>query len=251
VALAAMLAVMYAPMAMVFAYSFNASRFGSVWGGFSLRPYARLFESDNAFLWEALKVSLIVGTLVSTVSLTFGTLAALGLQRWRRPRMLAEGLIAMPLVVPDIMLGISLAVFFNAAGAELGLPTVILGQSAFGLSYAFVVVSAAVKDLDPNIHAAALDCGATRWRAFWLVTVPLLAPSLVIAWLFVFSLSFDDYLITVFTKGTGNDTLPIKIYSQMRRGVRPETNALFAVLFVATTAVIVAATWLRRRTARG
>jgi ABC-type spermidine/putrescine transport system permease subunit II len=246
--LVAVLAVMYAPVVMVFAYSFNESRLGSVWTSFSVQSYRALFQKRD--LWDALKTSLLVGTAVSTLSLVFGTLAALGLQDWRRrPRLMAEGLIAMPLVVPDIILGISLAVFFYSIGVKLSLTTVILAQAAFGLSYAFVVVSAAVKDLDPNIHAAALDCGATRWRAFWLVTVPLLAPSLLVAWLFVFSLSFDDFLITFFTKGTGNDTLPIKIYAQMRFGVRPETNALFVVLFVATSAVIAAA-WLRRRTSR-
>ena len=112
--------------------------------------------------------------------------------------------------------------------------TVVLAHTAFGISYAFVVLSAAVEDLDENLQAAALDSGATPWQAFRLVTVPILAPSLAVAWLLVFALSFDDFLITFFTKGPGRDTLPIKIYAQMRFGVRPDTNALFVVLFLAT-----------------
>ena len=105
---------------------------------------------------------------------------------------------------------------------------------SFGVSYAFIVISAAVADLDENLYAAALDCGATPRRAFTSVTLPILWPSLVVAWLLVFALSFDDFLITFFTKGTGSDTLPIKIYSRMRFGVRPDTNALFVVLFLVT-----------------
>jgi len=159
-------------------------------------------------------------------------------------------LIAMPLVVPDIIMAVSLAIFFYSVHVTKGMTTVILAQVAFGLSYAFVVIAAAVKDLDRNIHAAALDCGATRWKAFWMVTAPLLAPSLLVAWMLVFSLSFDDFLITFFTKGLGKDTLPIYIYGQMRFGVRPESNALFVVLFAATAIVMLIASWLRRRVAR-
>ena len=141
---------------------------------------------------------------------------------------------ALPLVTPDVIIALSLAMFFNALRIEQGWTTVVLAHGVFAISYAFVVMSGAVGDLDDTLYAAALDCGATPWQAYWRVIVPILAPSLVVAWLFVFALSFDDFLITFLTKGPGADTLPIKIYAQMRFGIKPETNALFVVLFLVT-----------------
>ena len=244
--LAFVLAAMYAPVAMIFVYSFNESRIGSVWTGFSTRWYGELLRRGE--LWACLKTSLLVGLLASTISLVLGTLAALGLRRWReRTRRLAGGILALPLVVPDMIMAVSLAVFFHAIGARLGLVTVVLSHVAFGISYAYVVMSAAVGDLDENLQAAALDCGATPWQAFCRVTAPILAPSLVAAWLLVFALSFDDFLITFFTKGPGTDTLPIKIYSRMRFGVRPDTNALFVLLFLFTLAGVAVASFVTRR----
>ncbi len=247
--LAASLVAMYAPVVMLFVYSFNKSRIGSVWTGFSTDAYVGVFDLPD--LWAALRMSLIVATTASTASVALGVLAALGLKQWsRRTRRVAEGLLALPLVVPDIIMAVSLALFFHAFVSRQGMATVMAAHVAFGVSYAFVVLTAAVGDLDENLHAAALDCGATPWRAFWMVTLPLLAPSIMVAWLLVFSLSFDDFLITFFTTGPGNDTLPIKIYSQMRFGVRPETNALFVLLFLATSLGLVFAGWfasLRKR----
>jgi ABC-type spermidine/putrescine transport system permease subunit II len=240
------LIAMYAPVAMVFIYSFNESRIGSVWTGFSSRWYGELLRRDD--LWEALQVSLVVGFSASTLSVALGTLAAVGLRRWsERRRRLAAGLFGLPLVVPDLILAVALGLFFHALAVPQGLATVVLAHTAFGIAYAFVVLSAAVQDLDENLYLAALDCGATPWQAFWRVTVPILLPSATVAWMLVFALSFDDFLITFFTKGPGRDTLPIKIYSQMRFGVRPDTNALFVILFVATLAGTLAALWVGRR----
>jgi ABC-type spermidine/putrescine transport system permease subunit II len=132
-----------------------------------------------------------------------------------------------------------------------GWGTVIAAHCVFGISYAFVVMLGAVQDLDDTLYAAALDCGATPWQAYRRVIVPILAPSLVVAWLFVFALSFDDFLITFMTKGPGNDTLPIKIYSQMRFGIQPQTNALFVVLFLVTLSGAIIASRLMRRPVEG
>ena len=244
--LAAVLAALYAPVLMVFVYSFTESRLGMVWRGFTTDWYAELFRDGE--LGRGLWMSVVVGFAASTGAVALGVLAALGLRGWRpRPRRLAQGLLALPLVVPDMILGVALAVYFHALGTEKGWTTVVLAHTAFGLAYAFVVVSAAVSDLDPNLYAAALDCGATPAQAFWRVLVPVLAPSLVAAWLLVFALSFDDFLITFFTKGTGADTLPIKIYGRMRTGVRPDTNALFVLLFLATLAGVLLTLRLNRR----
>ena len=244
--LVAVLLGMYAPLAMIVVYSFNESRLGSVWTGFSPRWYGELMRRRE--LWDGLRMSLQVGLCSSTLSVTLGALAAWGLRTWRpRPRRLAVGLIGLPLVAPEMIMGVSLAIFFHAMHVELSFATVVAAHVAFGLSYAFVVVAAAVADFDPILYDAALDCGATPAQAIRRVVLPILAPSLIVAWLFVFALSFDDFLITFFTKGPGTDTLPIKIYSRMRFGVRPDTNALFTLLFVATLVGACLAAWLSRR----
>lgn len=245
--LAASLVGLYAPIAMTLAYSFNASkRLGTVWRGFSLDPYRRVFEQRE--LLDALGASLLIGFLTSCVAVLLGTLAAIGLAQWRPMRRgIGQAILSLPLVTPDIVIGISLAVFFLALRVEKGWGTVVLAHGVFGIAYAYVVLASAVRDLDENLYWAALDCGATPRQALLRVTLPLLLPAMGVAWLLVFALSFDDFVITFLTKGPGADTLPIEIYGQMRFGVRPDTNALFALLFVATLVVAVAAARLGRR----
>lgn len=243
--LGGVLAVLYAPVVMIGVYSFTESKLGMVWRGFTTSWYAELFRDGE--LAESLRVSVLVGCAASTFSVALGTLAAVGLQTWRpRTRRLVQGLLALPLVVPEMVLAVALGVYFHALGTEKGLLTVVLAHTVFGLAYAFVIVSAAVNDLDPNLYHAALDCGATPGQAFWRVLLPILAPSLTAAWLLVFALSFDDFLVTMFTKGLSDDTLPIKIYTRMRFGVRPDTNALFVLLFLATLAGVLVTLRLNR-----
>jgi ABC-type spermidine/putrescine transport system permease subunit II len=245
-ALAVVLAGMYLPVAMTFVYSFNASRIGTVWTGFSLNGYRELLVQGE--LWRALAASAAIGAAASSLSVLAGTLAALGLAHWRpAPRTLAQGVLALPLVTPDVILALSLAMFFSALRIEQGWGTVVAAHCVFGIAYAFVVMTGAVQDLDNTLFAAALDCGATPWQAACRVTVPILTPSLIVAWLFVFALSFDDFLITFLTKGPGTDTLPIKIYAQMRFGIKPQTSALFVILFLTTFAGALVASRLMRR----
>jgi ABC-type spermidine/putrescine transport system permease subunit II len=241
------LGALYAPIAVTFVYSFNASeRIGTVWKGFSLAPYGRVFEQEG--LWHGLRASLFIGVQTATVSVGLGTLAAVGMAKWRGiGRRGGQLLLSLPLVTPDIITGLALASFFFTLRIDQGWGTVVLAHGVFGISYAYVVMASAVADLDENLYLAALDCGATPWQAFWRVTAPLLLPAMGVAWLLVFALSFDDFVITFLTKGPGADTLPIKIYSQMRFGVRPETNALFVLLFLATLVGAVAAARLARR----
>jgi ABC-type spermidine/putrescine transport system permease subunit II len=245
-ALATVLVGMYLPVAMTFVYSFNASRVGMVWTGFSLDGYRELLAQSD--LWRALGASTLIGAAASSLSVIAGTLAAVGLLRWRPAlRTLARGVLALPLVTPDVILALSLAMFFSALRIEQGFGTVIAAHCVFGIAYAFVVMTGAVQDFDQTLYAAALDCGATPWQAARRVIVPILAPSLIVAWLFVFALSFDDFLITFLTKGPGADTLPIKIYAQMRFGIKPQTSALFVILFLTTFAGAVVASRLMRR----
>jgi ABC-type spermidine/putrescine transport system permease subunit II len=243
------LAGIYLPVVMTVIYSFNASRIGTVWTGFSLGGYRELVHQSA--LWRAVGASCLIAVFASTISVVLGTAAALGLKRWRpRRRLLAQSLLALPLVTPDVIIALSLAMFFNALRLPQGWGTVVAAHCVFGISYAFVVMVGAVGDLDESLYLAALDCGATPVQAFSRVVLPLLAPSLVVAWLLVFALSFDDFLITFLTKGPGTDTLPIKIYAQMRFGIKPQTSALFTLLFVATLAGAMIASRLNpRRTA--
>lgn len=242
------LAGIYLPVAMTIVYSFNASRIGTVWTGFSLQGYRALLEEGE--LWSALAASCLIGAAASSLSVVVGTMAAWGLQRWRpKTRAAAQGVLALPLVTPDVIMALSLAMFFAALGVRQGFGTVVAAHCVFGISYAFVVMSGAVADFDETLLAAALDCGATPWQATTRVLLPILAPSLAVAWLFVFALSFDDFLITFLTKGPGADTLPIKIYAQMRFGIKPQTSALFTVLFFATLAGALVAARLSRRPA--
>src|SRR5262245_1395598 len=249
VILGCVLCAMYAPVVMVLVYSFNESRIGSVWTGVSTKWYGELFRRPE--LWSGLRTSLQVGLMASTCSVVLGLLAALGLREWgERYQPMARGVLALPLVVPDMIIAISLALFFHAIGMQQCLARIVLADTSFGISSSFVVIAAAVEDFDRTLLDAALDCGATPWQAFWRVTVPILAPSLVVAWLLVFALSFDDFLITFFTKGPGTDTLPIKIYSRMRFGVRPDTNALFVILFLVTLLGVLVAAAVQRRARR-
>jgi spermidine/putrescine transport system permease protein len=237
---------LYLPVAMTVVYSFNASRIGTVWTGFSLDGYRTLWHQSD--LWWALGASCLVGLAASTLSVAGGTLAALGLRRWPPvAQRIAQGLLALPLVTPDLIMALALAMFYHALGVRQGWLTVVAAHGVFGLAYAYIVMAAAVADLDETLWDAALDCGATPWQAACRVLLPILLPSLAVAWLLVFALSFDDFLITFLTKGAGTDTLPIKIYGQMRFGIKPQTSALFTLLLVVTLSVALASSRLARR----
>src|SRR6266436_2591966 len=164
IALAAALAGMYLPVLMTFVYSFNASRIGTVWTGFSLNGYGELFQ--RAELWRALAASCSIAAAASSISVAAGTMAALGLRRWRpRMRALAQSVLALPLVTPDVIIALSLAMFFSALHVQQGWGTIVASHCVFGISYAFVVMVGAVHDLDETLFVAALDCGATPWQA--------------------------------------------------------------------------------------
>lgn len=246
-AMALVLVAMYAPVIMTIIFSFNDSRFGSVFTRFSFSGYSRLFAESE--LWIALRASVILGAAVSTLSVIFGSLAAWGLKRWRpTSQQAASGLLALPLVTPDMITGISLALAFQAISLERGYFTMLLAHGVFGIGYAFVVMQSAIAEFDENLYAAAIDLGATPWQATRRVIIPLLLPSLGVAWLLVFAISLDDVLITLLTKGVGTDTLPMEIFSRMRFGLRSDTNALFTVmLLVVFVVAMVASRFLRKQ----
>lgn len=200
--------------------------------------YERAFSDPQLLL--ALRNSLIIGFGTTLFSTTLGTLAALGLRKekfWGR--IVFESLLNLPLVLPEIVMGLALLLWFVFLNITLGLFSVVLAHTTFTVSYVTLIILARLKGMDPLLEEAASDLGATPWKTFWRVTFPLLLPAIVSGALLSFTLSFDDFLITFFTAGVGSDTLPVRIYSMMRFGVTPEMNAISsAVLFITLAAVL-------------
>jgi len=236
---------LYAPILVLVAFSFNESRLTAEWKGFTLEWYGRLLTSPQIRI--SLRNSLLVAGVTTVIATAIGTAAALALGRGtlRRAGSLMA-LIALPIVVPEIVLASSLLLFFAALGLRLGFLTVILAHVAFCVSYVVVVVRARLSGLDPSLEEAAADLGAGPWRTFFKVTLPGLAPGILSAALLVFALSIDDYVVTSFVAGVGSTTLPIQIYSMVRSGITPEINAVSTLLLVATALLLLAAHQLER-----
>ncbi len=237
-------AFLYVPIALLILYSFNDSRLLTVWGGFSTRWYVGLAHNER--IQEAARLSLAVAATSATVATLFGGFAGLAIGRFGRFRLRLPmtAMLAAPLVMPEVITGLSLLLLFVALNqtvgwpGERGFPTIVIGHATFGIAYVAVIVQARLKLLDPAIEEAAADLGATPSRTFFAVTLPMLAPALVAGWLLAFTLSLDDLVIASFTSGPGATTLPMVIYSSVRLGVSPEVNAL-ASLFVAAAAILV------------
>jgi putrescine transport system permease protein len=237
------LAFLYAPILILVAYSFNASRLVTVWGGFSTRWYAALFR-DRQML-DAAWVTLRVGLISATVATLVGLFAAVALVRARRGlrRTTLAGGIYASLVMPEVILGLSLLLLFVAAGLPRGFWTVTAAHATLTLAYATLVIQARLISFDRQLEEAAQDLGCPPWKAFALVTLPRIAPAVAAAWMLAFTLSLDDLVVASFTSGPGATTLPMRIYSQVRLGVDPKINAISTLLigFVATG---VAVAWL-------
>lgn len=242
-------AFLYLPIAVLMIYSFNDNRLVTVWSGFSTRWYGELFR--NAQIGDALWLSLRVAAVSATASVLFGTMAAFAMQRIRRAtgRGAFEALAMAPLILPEVLTGLSLLMLFVMLSEAIGWPasrgatTITLAHITFGTAYAIVVIRARLSQLDPRLNEAAADLGATPWRTFLRVTLPLLAPAIFAAWLLAFTLSLDDVVIASFVTGPGASTLPIVIYSSVRLGVSPQINAL-ATLLVVGVAVLIATAML-------
>ncbi len=244
------LAFLYAPIVILVAYSFNASRLVTVWGGFSTRWYAALFRDEQmlASVWVTLRVGVISATLATVL----GILAAAALVRgggFRGRTVLAGGVYAT-LVMPEVILGLSLLLLFVAAGLPRGFWTVTLSHATLTLAYTTVVIQARLATFDISLEEAAQDLGCPPWKAFALVTLPVIAPAVAAAWMLAFTLSLDDLVIASFTSGPGATTLPMRLYSQVRLGVDPKINAVSTLLIglVATGVIAVYLVQQRKRT---
>jgi putrescine transport system permease protein len=240
------LAFLYLPIAILVIYSFNASRLVSVWGGWSTRWYAELAH-DGAMM-EAAWVTLGIALISASIATVVGSLAAVALVRAGhfRGRMLFTGMVYAPLVMPEIITGLSLLLLFVALEVDLGFWTITIGHATLTISFVSVIVQARLLDFDRSLEEAAMDLGCPPARTFLTVTLPLIAPAIASGFVLAFTLSLDDLVIAAFTTGPGATTLPIRIYSEIRLGVKPEINALCTILIALVTIGIVAASLIRK-----
>jgi putrescine transport system permease protein len=241
------LAFLYLPIAVLVIYSFNASRLVTVWGGFSLHWYRELL-GDRALI-DATFVSLAVAAVSASAATVLGTLSAIALTRRRgfRGRLLFSGMTYAPLVMPEVITGLSLLLLFVAVDADRGFWTVTIAHTTLTLCFVTVVVQARLVTLDASLEEAAMDLGAPPLRTFFAVTLPLITPAVAAGWMLAFTLSLDDFVIASFTTGPGSTTLPIRIYSQVRLGVKPEINAVCTIMIAVVGAGVIAASLLAKR----
>jgi spermidine/putrescine transport system permease protein len=248
---------LYLPIAVLVLFSFSASRYASIWGGFSLEWYAKLFHNPD--IAQALLNSLLIAAATTLIATVLGTLAAVGLERVadRRRASHYDAALTLPILMPDIVQGIALLLFFVLVfnGLEyvldwrptLGHTTVIIAHAAFAISYVAVVVRARLSGMDKRLEEAAMDLGANEWQVFQRITLPLIWPGVLSGGLLAFTLSLDEFVITFFTSGPGATTLPIQVWSMVKRGVTPEINALSTLMLLASIALVTLSVVLQRR----
>ena len=241
----AVYAFLHLPILVLVVFSFNDSKFSVDWAGFTLDWYRRLLERPD--ILRGLKASLIVGGVSTVISAVLGTLIALALARHRfRGRTAFEGFLYVPIVTPEIVVGISLLILFALVKVPLGLTTIAIAHVAFSLSFVVIVVLARLQGMDGTLEEAALILGADEVTTFWKVTVPQLWPGILSGALLAFTMSFDDFVITSFVSGSGSSTLPIVVYGMVRRNVEPSINAISTIILLVTTALIYLADRLAR-----
>ncbi|MEL6264500.1 MAG: ABC transporter permease [Pseudomonadota bacterium] len=241
------LVFLYAPIVILVIYSFNASRLVSVWGGWSTEWYVALLQNDD--LLDAAWVSLTVAVVASTIATVMGTLAGFAMARVPRftGRTLFSGMVLAPLVMPEVITGLSLLLAFIAISLDRGFTTIVIAHATFSMCYVAVVVQARLAGFDRAVEEAAADLGARPGTVFRRVTLPLILPGIVAGWLLSFTLSLDDLVIANFVSGPGSTTLPIKIFSAVRLGVTPEINAIATILIgIVATGMLVYAVTLGR-----
>jgi spermidine/putrescine transport system permease protein len=244
---------LWAPILVLVIFSFNDSRSVSSWGGFTTNWYNQiLFNTESQFtqgMFDALRNTLLVGVASTILTTVIGTMVALALERGSFPgKRIVDGILYLPIVIPEITQAVSLAVFFkfvfdtyhNITGlqATYGFGTIIIGHVVFSVSFLVIVVRARLKDMNPRLEEAARDLGANEWRTFWRVTFPLILPGVIAGALLAFTLSLDDYIVTFFNNGVGTSTLPIFVYGSLRQRISPEINAISTLMLVASTVLV-------------
>lgn len=247
---------LYAPIIVLMIFSFNASRLTAVWQGFTLDWYATLLIDEA--IHNAFKNSMIVALSSTAISTVIGTITALVLERFRfRLRTAFDMVLYLPIIIPDIVMAVSLLIFFvsafrvlgNLLGVQwgLGLGTIVIAHVAFNISFVAVVVRARLADFDRTLEEAAQDLGANEWQTFRLITLPLIMPGIIGGALLAFTLSIDDFVITFFTAGVGSTTLPIRIYGMIKRSITPEINAISTLMLLASMGLVFLSLFVQRR----
>jgi len=246
---------LYLPMITLIIYSFNQSPLPTKWGGFTLEWYGKLIHDSEILsgLWLSVKIAFMSACL----SVVFGTLAAFALVKYKRffGRTFFSGMVNAPLVMPEVIQGLSLLLMLVSIQKAIGVPergmmTILLGHLMMGLAYASVVIAARLQDLNPQLEEAAMDLGAKPWQVFYLVTLPMISQSLVSAWLLTFSLSLDDVVVSAFLSGPGSTTMPLVIFSRARLGLNPSVNAVATVIIVVVAVCVTVASILVARAER-
>ena len=241
---------LYFPLATLVAFSFNSYKRAFIWKGFSLKWYEKAL--NNQSLHEALMNSLQVAAVSTVASTALGAMLGLALYRYRFPfKGTYEGIAHLPIVIPEICMAVAMVVFFWSVGIELSLGTVMVSHIAFTIPFVAVVVRARMAGFDTSLEEASRDLGANEWQTFWYVTFPYMIPGLVAGALMAFVLSLDDFVITFFTAGVGDNTFPVKIYSMLRFSVTPEVNAASTVLIVITLSLTLIAMIVQLRWRKG
>ncbi len=242
----AVLAFLYLPLIILALYSFNDSRINAVWTGFTLKWYQALFQ--NTRVLEALTNTLIIGFFSTIISTALGTTAAIALHRYRyKFKAVINGLVYLPILIPEIVMGLSLLVLFSQAHLPLGKPTLILAHITFCVSFVVITVGARMEGMRNDLEQAASDLYATPWQTFRYITLPLIMPGIIAGALIAFTLSIDDFVISFFVAGPNSTTLPLYIYAMVKRGISPEINALSTLMMCATVSMVVLAEILQPR----
>lgn len=245
-------AFLYLPLALVMIYSFNESRLVTVWGGFSTKWWSALFA--NEAMLQAAWLSIRIAFVSATVAAVIGLAAGYALARAPRfpGRSLFGGLVIAPMVMPEVVMGISMLLLFVGAerllgGPERGFLTIAIAHATFSIAFVAIVVQARLADFDRSLEEAAMDLGATPWVTFLTVTLPLIAPAVASGWLLAFTLSLDDLIMTQFVAGAQSQTLPMRVYSSVRLGVDPQINVLATVIVGVAACALIFSGWLTRR----
>lgn len=250
---------LYLPIIILVIFSFNDSRSTAQWSGFSTRWYGEMIADDQIILalWNSLFVA-IVSTLIATV---LGTLAALAMERYSfRGRLMMDALLYLPIIIPDIAMAIMLLIFFNVSGIgftpwqlnlfglRMAVPfSVIIGHAAFNIAFVAVVVRARLANMDPVLEEAAQDLYANSWKTFWKVTLPMMMPGVLGGALLAFTLSLDEFVITFFTAGAGFNTLPVRVFSMIKKGVTPKINAVSTLMLAFSLMLVLISLFSRKK----
>lgn len=245
-------AFLYLPILLLMVYSFNSSRLATVWAGFSTQWYGELFRDTQ--LLDAAWISIKVAFWTATAAMVIGTMAAMAMTRFKRfpSKTVFGALVTAPLVMPEVIIGLSILLMLVSMGGLFGLPSkgvvaIWIAHVTFTISFVTVVVSSRLQELDRSLEEAAMDLGANRLKVFFLITLPIIAPALLSGWLLAFTLSLDDVVIASFVAGPSSTTLPMKIFASVRMGVSPKINALATLMVLAVSTVAVIGWWISAR----